>query len=131
MNCFGGVYYTRVELYLPELIRRGSEPLVGLTTRGLFPAEGHAGAHGMRHELAVAHHVALDERHRASATLDAPARLEATRPHGTQEVDLDLQRRVRLALAERGHEGPAHRGVGDRGENTPLHRPHGIGVGRS
>src|SRR6267378_6741860 len=94
----------------------GSLRFRGLTTRGLLPAEGHAGAHGIRHELAIAHHVALDERDRASAALDLPARLESTRPHGTQEVDLDLEGRGRLALTERGHEGPAHRGVGDGGE---------------
>src|SRR6266849_531366 len=109
----------------------GQLPFCRLTTGGLLPAEGHAGAHGMRHELAVAHDVALDERHSASAALDVPARFESTRPHGAQEVDLDLERRVRLALAQRGHEGPAHRRVGDCRENAPLHRAHGVGVGGS
>src|SRR6266852_3190197 len=112
----------------------GQLPFCRLTTGGLLHAEGHAGAHGMRHELAVAHDVALDERHSASAALDVPARFESTRPHGTQEVDLDLERRVRLALAERGHEGPTHCRVGDRGENSPCTVPMGLawaGVGSS
>src|SRR5260370_17614020 len=72
----------------------GQLPFCRLTTGGLLPAEGHAGAHGMRHELAVAHDVALDERHSASAALDVPARFQSTPPPPPPELYLPLHPRV-------------------------------------
>src|SRR5438876_3251323 len=97
--------------------------------RGRLTPERHAGARGVRHQpvLRVAH-VALHEADGAAGGDHAPLGAQLARPHGLREIDLELERRERLALAEKGRVGHAHGGVGDVGQHAAVQRAHRVGV---
>src|SRR5918997_36804 len=92
-------------------------------TGGRLAPQRHAGARRARDEPAlVVEHVALGEADRPTAADHASACEELPRPERPQEVDLQLERRERLAVLEGREEGRAHRGVGQVAENPAVDR---------
>src|SRR5713101_4978584 len=95
----------------------------------LCSSERHSGAGGARHQsVLVVVDVALDEAHRVAALHDPPRGYEPSRPHGLEEIDLELEGGEGLALVKGGGIGHAHGGIGEVAENSAVERAHGIGM---
>src|SRR5713226_7957606 len=104
-------------------------PAGRLAAGGLGAPEGQHGRARPGHEpLLRVHDVALDEADRPAALHDASGGGEPSRPDGLEEVDLELERRERLALVERGRPGHPHRRVRDVAEDAAVERAHRVRV---
>src|SRR4030095_14765282 len=75
-------------------------------SRRLAPQRQERAAGACHQTLLVVHHVALREPHRPPALHQAPGGNEPPRPHGFEEVDLELERGEGLALLQRRRVGP-------------------------
>src|SRR5439155_3371261 len=111
------------------LTRAARSSTASLAAARLLAPERHDRRAGPRHEPPLLiHDVALDQPDRPPALHDAARGRELPRPHGSYEIDLQLERRERLARVERRRPGHPHRRVGDVTEHPAVNRPHRVGV---
>src|SRR5437660_11339621 len=85
----------------PTATASTNRPPRRLAADGLRSAQGHDGRARPRHQrLARIDDVAFDQADRPAALDHAPEGRQLARPHGLQEVDLELQRGARPPVAE-------------------------------
>src|SRR5262245_48706455 len=95
---------------------------------GLRASQRHARGRRTRDQpILFVQHVALHQADGASGLDHPPAGLQRPRPHWLQEVDLELERGERLALAQRAGPGHAHGGIGDVAQHPAVQGAHRVG----
>src|SRR6266478_1900556 len=100
---------------------RASPALLTSASIRLLSAKRHARRRGACHEaLLLVGDVTLDKSKRFSALDDPTGRPKLRRPHGLQEIDLQLDGRKGLALRQRAGVGDPHGGIGDRSEERRV-----------